>query len=186
MSDRSLLPPNSTALERAFEEALRGALGIPIDFARLMDPRSCPEGLLGYLAWHVSVDDWDEEWPAERKRAVILASAEVHRRKGTRSAVEAAIAPFDAGWTVSEWFEHGGPPHTFRIEAEAADAVAAPSPPVAATIRDLRRAVAAAKPVRAHFAIRLRERPGAAVQPRTATRLRRRWRHDMILQEPAA
>ena len=175
MAERSLLPPNATPLERAIETAIREAMAFPRDFARIMDPDRCPPELLGHLAWHTSVDEWDDGWSEARKRATIRASAALHRSKGTRPAIEAALAPFEAGWTLSAWHEHGGPPFTFRVQTDAARAIAAPTPPTrAATIAEVRRAVTAAKPVRAHFAIRMRETPGAAGELRTAIRLRAR------------
>lgn len=171
---RSLLPAHATAVEVALEEAMRGELSFPVDFARLYDADTCPERYLGYLAWHVSVEVWDDTWPVERRRAVIRASSDVHRRKGTATAIRAALAPFEAGWDISPWFDHGGPPYTFRVETTAASAIAAPSPPTTATIRDIRRAVTSAKPVRAHFSIRLRQETEARAELRVGTRIRRR------------
>jgi phage tail P2-like protein len=47
--------------------------------------------LLPYLAWALSVDRWDKDWPAERKIAAIQKSYWLHRRKGTRAAVRRVV-----------------------------------------------------------------------------------------------
>jgi len=65
---------------------------VPVPNATLWTPATCPAALLPWLAWALSVDEWDGTWPEERQRAVIAASVAVHRRKGTRGAVVAALA----------------------------------------------------------------------------------------------
>lgn len=94
MSDGSLLPPNATATERALEGALAARLQAlqPKVLATLWNPATCPASALPWLAWQLSVDDWDEDWSESVKRAVIAASIDIHRRKGTVAAVRQAIA----------------------------------------------------------------------------------------------
>lgn len=102
MSD--LLPPNSTALERALAETLRLGHLDPEAIRRLWNPWTCPESHLPWLAWALSVDVWDDAWPVERKRATIAGSIEWHRKKGTPWAVEQALA--GAGYRDSVLIEH--------------------------------------------------------------------------------
>lgn len=87
----SLLPPNATATEQAIEQLAveRLALGVPID--QLWTARDVPDAVLGYLAWALSVDEWDSDWPESRKRAVIGESVAVHRRKGTPWAIKRSL-----------------------------------------------------------------------------------------------
>lgn len=60
--------------------------------ARLMwNPLQIPAAYLPWLAWALSVDDWDPDWDEETKREVIAGSVEVHRVKGTRRSVEMAL-----------------------------------------------------------------------------------------------
>ena len=67
----------------------------------------------------VSTDVWDDSWSEGVKRAVIKASLEVHRRKGTIGAVKRALAAFEfEGVSIVEWFRYGGPPYTFKIEVK--------------------------------------------------------------------
>lgn len=51
----------------------------------------CPATLLPWLAWKLSVDWWNENWPETRKRAAIAASPDIHMKKGTPSAIRKAI-----------------------------------------------------------------------------------------------
>jgi len=44
------------------------------------------------LAWAHSLDEWDESWPEETKRAAVQSSISVHRKKGTLGAVRRALA----------------------------------------------------------------------------------------------
>jgi len=90
MSLPTLLPPNATPLERRLTASgFAGAAGI---VPTLWHPATCPARLLPWLAWAESVDDWNEEWSEERKRAVIAASRAVHRLKGTPAAIRQALA----------------------------------------------------------------------------------------------
>ena len=122
MNDDSILPPHSTRIEAAVEAAARKVFGdIPVDFANLWNPLTCPEPLLGHLAWALSVDDWSDGWSAARKRAVILASIPVHRKKGTRPSVIAALRAVQPEAEVAEWWEHDGPRGTYRLRLPALD-----------------------------------------------------------------
>jgi phage tail P2-like protein len=127
----SLLPPNATAFERALEDviALRlEALAPAIDTLRtLWTPADCPVNILPWLAWSVSVDEWESDWPEATKRSVVDGAIAIHRHKGTPWAVEQALIlsgqPFAR---VEEWFEYGGLPGYFKvvvdIEGEAVTA----------------------------------------------------------------
>ncbi len=96
----SLLPPNSTATERAIEAATAPGFELPVDVASLSRPAACPPQFLASLAWGLSVDSWDSDWTDARKRAVIAASVEVHRRKGTVGSIKRALAAMGYGDAV--------------------------------------------------------------------------------------
>ena len=112
----SLLPYNSTALEFAAERAIREGLDTDVPIDRLWSAQDCPVDLLPILAWALSVDYWDADWPENIKRQVIAASVFVHKHKGTRAALDKALDALDLGVSISEWFEHGGQPYTFRAD----------------------------------------------------------------------
>ena len=113
---KSLLPPNTTKLERVLEEIAARLSDVPIPFTRYLDPSTCPAVLLPWLAWELSVDSWDENWTEPQKRAAIQVSPYVHMKKGTPSAIRNAIESL--GYTVRIFTrEHERlAPHAFRIE----------------------------------------------------------------------
>lgn len=86
----ALLPPNQTRLEAALANAAQWPL-TPETIATLWDAATCPPSLLPWLAWALSVDDWDSQWPDERKRNAVLQSIALHRKKGTPWAVQRAL-----------------------------------------------------------------------------------------------
>lgn len=102
-----LLPQNSTPLEKAMltAELARLSLYKPEIVQTIWDPWTCPLPLLPFLAWSLSVDVWDNSWSEERKRRAVAASPEIHRRKGTRLAVEKALDVLDIESVVKEWWE---------------------------------------------------------------------------------
>lgn len=103
----SLLPPNATPLERAIETVIMTQLqSVPITLRDLWHPDRCPEHLLPWLAYTVSVDDWDEEWSEAQKRGVIKGSLAIHRKKGTRGALEDQLSALGYRYAIQEWFEN--------------------------------------------------------------------------------
>lgn len=87
-----LLPHNSTALERAIVKTGASLSELPLPARHVRNPATCPVALLPFLAWELSVDEWDPAWGEDVKRAVIAASIDIHRHKGTRGAVRRALA----------------------------------------------------------------------------------------------
>jgi len=87
----TLLPRNSSKLERDLEAALSRfdpAKRVP----ELWNGSTCPASMLPWLAWAVSVDDWDPTWGEERKRAAVNESIPIHEHKATPSAIMRAMA----------------------------------------------------------------------------------------------
>ena len=77
----SLLPPNATPLERALEMLAALRLGkIDTPFRELWNAQTCPEELLPYLAWGLSVDQWSADWPLYIRRARVASAIEIQRR----------------------------------------------------------------------------------------------------------
>jgi phage tail P2-like protein len=151
----SILPPNASILEKDIEDAAGKvrieAIDLPV--GNLWNPQTIPAQILPYLAWALSVDTWDNQWPENIKRQVIAASVEVHRKKGTVGAVKKAITAIDIDADFTEWFQNGGAPHTFGITAwsnnnrdEEGKTKLLPR-----AYTDIKNGVNATKPVRAHF-----------------------------------
>lgn len=104
--NETLLPNNATPQEIALDMATARVGDVPVDIRTIMSPSDCPAALLPWLAWALSIDKLDAAWSEETKRAAIEASVSVHRRKGTRGAVRAAIDA--AGYGDAEILERFG------------------------------------------------------------------------------
>ncbi len=74
-----------------------------------------PEGVLDILADDLKVDWYDFEGSIEEKRKTIRECMNIHRYKGTKYAVEAALKGVYDEVYVKEWFEYGGEPFHFKV-----------------------------------------------------------------------
>ena len=79
---KSLLPPNASKLLRDLEKTGSRLSFLEILNRYLRNPEKCPEHLLPWLGWALSVDVWNETWAESIRRNVIKASISVHRHKG--------------------------------------------------------------------------------------------------------
>lgn len=140
--NNTLLPPSASAWMRCAEAATAKLSGITVAIRTLWTPTTCPVDLLPYLAWALSVDRWDKNWPAEKKIASIQQSYWLHRRKGTRAAVRRVIEDMGFSATFAEWFDVGDEPGTFRLEVDVNDIGITPK-----TLDELNRLIGDAKPV---------------------------------------
>lgn len=109
----TLLPPSSTPLERAIDQTAAARMAaLPSVVASLWNADTCPAALLPYLAWAMSVDEWNDGWGVEKKRAVIKESRHIHQHKGTLSAIKRALTAIgQPGATVIErgnYIRHNG------------------------------------------------------------------------------
>lgn len=112
-----LLPPNATPQERALAETVSRSSEIFVPVRDTWNPDTCPAVALPWLAWALSVDEWDSAWSEEQKREAIKSSIAVHEQKGTIGAVKEALAALGYGVQVQEWFEQEPPaaPYTFSL-----------------------------------------------------------------------
>ena len=117
----TILPPNATHFERSTDEASGRISDLPVVHNTAFNPDNCPESLLPYLAWALSVDVWDPTWPVARQRQVVKSSLDIHRRKGTPGAVEDALKAVNAAAKIVEWFDYAGAPSHFRVDIELGD-----------------------------------------------------------------
>jgi len=146
----TLLPANAGPLERALEAATARLGAVPLTLGgALSDPATCPADLLPWLAWAARVDAWSPDWTEAQKRAAIAASAYVHSRKGTRGAVERALAAVGYPTRLQERRDDPSlDPFTFRIEVLFDGREIGPE-----TYAEIGRLVAAAKNARSHLAV---------------------------------
>ena len=112
----SLLPLNSTQLERGIEAAIDHNPAIPI--RTLYNARTCPVHLLHQLAWAWSVDRWDNRWSEQTKRAAIESTFFIHAYKGTIGALRRVVEPLGYLLEVIEWWQTvpQGEPGTFALK----------------------------------------------------------------------
>ncbi|WP_110675335.1 phage tail protein I [Salinicola sp. RZ23] len=157
-----LLPPNRTSLESRTADAL--VTDPPVPLRTLWNPQTCPAHLLPFLAWAYSVDNWSAAWSERVKRRVIAASFDVHRMKGTRTAIDRALSAMGVDVIIKEWFEVE--PNLARGTFDALlyvnenltpDAPALIGPELYA---ELRATLDAAKNVRSHYTFRVGARFG--------------------------
>ena len=122
-SPRTLLPRSSTQVERAFDKtAAKHIESIPVErIFEQWNPEKCPADLLSWLAWAVSVDDWNADWPEQVKRDVIAASMDVHRHKGSVHSVKRALSALKVVPEIEEWTANTQTkvPHSFVVSAFA-------------------------------------------------------------------
>jgi hypothetical protein len=87
MTRQTLLPPNHTAFEEAFD--LTGARidELAVDIPKLVRPWEIPATHLAWLAWGLSVDLWEKEWSEETHRTLAARSLPMHARKGTQASI---------------------------------------------------------------------------------------------------
>lgn len=146
----TLLPPNASALERAFEEAMT-VPALPVPLRSIWSAYDCPEALLPWLAWALSVDDWNAGWPLAVRREVVARAILIQRRKGTLAAVRQAVSAFGATISIKEWWETTptGDPGTFQLVLALGELEGAP--PTTDFINDVLGQVDRAKPLSRHF-----------------------------------
>lgn len=143
-----ILPPNLSAdptIEAAAKalDAQRNIVLAAIDrlplFSRLNE---LTDEEANELAWQWHVDFYDPDLPLEQRRALVKSAYALHRRKGTKSAVEELIRTVFGDGQVQEWFEYGGEPGTFRILTTNTDATSSKAEQFLAALESVTRASA--------------------------------------------
>jgi len=158
MSDLpTLLPPNAQAIELDLEQLSARLQGLADPVQGLWDASICPAHLLPYLAWAFSIEVWEASWSEAHRRQVLVDAVAVHRRKGTIGSVRRALGNIGFRTEISEWFQHGGDPHTFRVDAYGADVFAAGYQIDPALLQMLALVLVNIKPERSHFDLRVGE-----------------------------
>ncbi|WP_315729800.1 phage tail protein I [Bradyrhizobium sp. SZCCHNRI2010] len=91
-----ILAPNATEYERTLASQVDNLLNLDIPIRKLWNPWTCPENLLPYLAWALSVDIWDSSWPLTKRRSVVANAINHHQIKGTLKGIETYINLVDS------------------------------------------------------------------------------------------
>lgn len=147
----SLLPPNATSAERAYEAATTRIDAIPAPARDLWNADTCPMNLLPWLAWALGIRAWNADWSDAIKRRLVRDALAIARRKGTVESVHAVVQAFGGDMVVREWFEltPKGQPHTFSILLNLNDAQGEPA--TGRFVEDVIGEIERTKPVRSHF-----------------------------------
>ena len=113
--------PKIIALARAATKELLEVSGLAKTV--LVYPRidELPEELLDILAYDLHVDWYDYAYTLETKRNVLKGSVDIHKRMGTKYAVEKAISAVYRTAAVKEWFDYGGEPYHFKVTVNIGD-----------------------------------------------------------------
>lgn len=103
--DMAMASAMTAILKRVYAEMKK------VDFTKTI-----PDELLDIVAVAEKVDLYDSSLPIAKKRALVQNSEMLKRKKGTRGAIELAIATlFDDG-KIYEWWEYDGLPYHFYVE----------------------------------------------------------------------
>lgn len=107
------------ALAEAFDNSLLSYITLD-SLQVLTNIENLTGNVLDHIAYQLHVDNYDITDSDEIKREMILASVEIHRRKGTQWAVARAVETIFKSVKVEEWFEYGGEPYGFRVSGVTA------------------------------------------------------------------
>lgn len=87
MSRDVLLPPNRTTFETAADQTGARIDELPVDLPKLVRPYEIPAPHLPWLAWALSVDLWEADWPEDKRRVLTSRALPMHARKGTAASI---------------------------------------------------------------------------------------------------
>lgn len=80
-----------------------------------------PEELIDILAYDMHVDWCDYSFPLKVKRDILKGSVKVHKKMGTKYAVEKALGALYPQSEVEEWYQYEGQPHHFHIVCDVTE-----------------------------------------------------------------
>lgn len=133
------------AFAKAATEQMLEVSGLSDDvliYSRIDD---LPEDIVDVLAYDFHVDWYDYSYPLAAKRDLLKTSVRVHKKMGTKYAVEKALSALYPESEVEEWFEYGGEPGHFQIVCDVTNSR------IVASLADIIRAVKLYKRLSAHL-----------------------------------
>lgn len=104
-----------TALAQAAAEELLKVSGLTQKVLIYTNIEQLPEELLDILAYDLHCDWYDCKYPLDVKRKILKNNIKIHRKLGTKYAVERALADVYSTAEVKEWFEYNGNPYCFKV-----------------------------------------------------------------------
>lgn len=147
---KDLLPSNATPLERNLSLMTDRIFDVPVIVKQVWNANEAPVDVLPWLAWALSVDEWDTTWTEEQKRNVIRQAPTIQKIKGTLGAVEFQLASVGIDVQIQEWFNQipAGEPGTYILHVNVAQ-----YPLNQATLQKIIRLIESSKNIRSHMAI---------------------------------
>ena len=97
------------------------------------------EERLDELAWEMNVSWYRYDATLKQKRNIIKNAKRVHRKLGTKWAMEQVLTCYFDDSTILEWWEYGGEPGHFKIQAVNTDTVDKDAEPFLAILDDVKR-----------------------------------------------
>ena len=137
--------PKMIALAKAAADELlqvSGAVENVLIYSRIDE---LPEELVDILAYDMHVDWYDFSYPLAAKRDLLKSSVRVHKKMGTKYAIEKALSALYPESEVEEWFEYEGEPGHFHIVCDVTNSR------ITASYSDIVRAVKLYKRLSAHM-----------------------------------
>ena len=113
--------PKMIALARTLTEQLltvSGSMDNVLIYSRFEE---LPEDLVDILAYDMHVDWYDYSYPLQVKRDMVKNSVKVHKKMGTKYAMETALGSIWPKSEVEEWSNYGGEPHHFRVVCDVTE-----------------------------------------------------------------
>ena len=113
-------PKIKTIAEAVTKEALMvsGEIKNVLIYSRIDE---LPEALIDILAYDMHVDWYDYSFPLKVKRDILKSSVKVHKKMGTKYAVEKALGALYPQSEVEEWYQYEGEPHHFHIVCDVTE-----------------------------------------------------------------
>ena len=113
-------PKMRAIAETVTREALRvsGETENVLIYSRIDD---LPEALIDILAYDMHVDWYDYSYPLKVKRDILKGSVRVHKKMGTKYAIEKALGALYPQSEVEEWYQYEGEPHHFHIVCDVTE-----------------------------------------------------------------
>ncbi len=147
---RSILPPGSSALEKALEQVAAKRTDLPVALRTYRQPANLAMSILPWLAWELSLDNWSSDWSEAIKRERVRQAIPIARQKGTAQSVRSVVASFGGSVAIREWWQMSpmGDPYTFSLVLNLEQAGA---PATADFVDQVIAEVSRVKPVRSHF-----------------------------------
>lgn len=152
----SLLPSNSTLLERVLEAARDHDLD-PDVIRGVADSARCPANFLPWLGWALKVEGWEAAYTDDQRRELISEAIPVHRTKGTVGAIRRVLKAVRVNADFKEWHQiPNAAPYTFQVTAWANENRPGEGSIISPQLEQrLRALVDAAKNERSHYTFRL-------------------------------